>query len=624
MNDSFKAASGAVSTMTGSGGPSLGAEHGLFTYKTVAWEKLPGPATGKSLYQIDGQQYNAVEAAIRIYSQGGYQAIWTENGYWWTLMSLVFWEIIFAAVEGAAVDVVEGRKIIPKPRDPRFEKIFLKYIKSHGAPADFMTPEFYDRRKDLIDDHLRELRNRNLERKIISTYSDYHGALCKTIEDWGRYPSQVLLIAVNKLDNEKLLGILERLISNFKDNRFGLPDLMVFSPKDFYFVEVVDDGENLTPEQKEWHEYLGKSLGLRVESLLINRSEEDIEKFQKAHEPTLHEVTISFIHGTGKLSARELDIVRAQDSYFTQDDGIERRHGAVFVINEDKIGAIFELLDLTGGWESQRIIYDDEEISAAQLRDSLKCFRYKAKQEAPLDYCKTNEFNRKPNRFGCRNFNFREMDNDEWLQHGAIDPAAGDWVFDRESIFKSVEKEKYRLRRCPLFKEDKIDLLFDRLPERINPKDDSDWAYIDRQKGLWFWNDAGWLSVYGRARMPEIYEMVGIKKLTANEKSQALHHLQNANESRATSKPLQANSERKKPCLIATTVYGDSEAVPVRILRNFRDNRLERHWPGRLFIGFYNHTSPFAARLIKNCPPACRVIKTLLNLIVRILSPGRF
>ncbi|GEM_PF-2403956 len=588
----------------------------MIDYSKIELEKSSHPAGGRPRYLINGKEMSAVEAVINHYSLKGDRAIWAENNYWWTLMTLVFWDAIFAPVEGAVRVTIKGVEVDLKPTDKNFPKLFEKTIAETGAPADFLTDAFYERRKKIIDDIIKELRNRNMERKLLTTFNENIGVFVATVENWARYPSQTLSVAINRMESEKLLGIMERLITNFKENRYGLPDLLVYNDSEVYFAEILDEGESLTPEQKGWHDFLAKDMGVRVEVLLVNRSEDDILQIENAFTAVEHTVTISFAHSPEKLSTRELDLVRAQESYFSQDNGIERRHGAAFPVNEEKIPIIFELLDLTYAWESQHIEFDGEVISSSQLRDSLRCYLYKAKQGASLDYCRTGEFSKKPNIFGCRSFNFIEIEESFWNEFGKIIPESGDWVFDKRAIREQTEKEKYRLSRCPLFNAEKIDAVIEAYPDKINPRVDQDWAYMDLNNGLWFWHESRWLSVYGKTKMPPIAEMAGVKKLTNAEKNQAIQYLkdQSTKQKSGSAKPIKAKNQ--KPCFIATAVYGGSDYAEVESLRGYRDEVLNNTFTGRIFIRSYYIISPWIARLINRYPRTRRPLKYLLDSIV--------
>jgi hypothetical protein len=52
-------------------------------------------------------------------------------------------------------------------------------------------------------------------------------------------------------------------------------------------------------------------------------------------------------------------------------------------------------------------------------------------------------------------------------------------------------------------------------------------------------------------------------------------------------------------CFIATAVYGTPLNNEIKYLRSFRDNKLRKHLPGRIFISFYERFGPFAAFYIR-------------------------
>jgi len=52
-------------------------------------------------------------------------------------------------------------------------------------------------------------------------------------------------------------------------------------------------------------------------------------------------------------------------------------------------------------------------------------------------------------------------------------------------------------------------------------------------------------------------------------------------------------------CFIATAVFGTPLNEEIELLRNYRDNKLCKHLPGRIFISFYERFGPFAAYCIR-------------------------
>lgn len=73
-------------------------------------------------------------------------------------------------------------------------------------------------------------------------------------------------------------------------------------------------------------------------------------------------------------------------------------------------------------------------------------------------------------------------------------------------------------------------------------------------------------------------------------------------------------------CYIATAVYGSYDAPEVRVLRRFRDEVLSKSMPGRAFIRSYYAVSPPFARRLENAGRVNRLVKRVLDKIVRRLE----
>jgi hypothetical protein len=56
------------------------------------------------------------------------------------------------------------------------------------------------------------------------------------------------------------------------------------------------------------------------------------------------------------------------------------------------------------------------------------------------------------------------------------------------------------------------------------------------------------------------------------------------------------------PCFVATAAHGDEAAEPVRVLRAYRDQRLARHYPGRVFTKAYYRYGRYGARVLRRFP----------------------
>ena len=80
----------------------------MISYKNIELQRAGNQQKGKAKYTINGNEYFAEEVAINYYKSLGYKELWTENTYWWTLMSLFFWDVIFAETRGAVSVIIGG------------------------------------------------------------------------------------------------------------------------------------------------------------------------------------------------------------------------------------------------------------------------------------------------------------------------------------------------------------------------------------------------------------------------------------------------------------------------------------------------------------------------------------
>jgi len=592
----------------------------MIFYKNIELQRAGNQQEGKAKYTINGNEYFAEEVAINHYKSLGYKALWTENTYWWTLMSLFFWDVIFAETRGAVSVIIGGVQIELEPGDERFEQLFKQTILMNGMPSDFFTPEFYERRKSLLKNKIQELQYSNLEQKLSDSYKQNYRRNCRPIENWDKYKIDELLISVQRVDKGKLIKILERLISDFNNNRAGLPDLVVYDDKDFFFSEVKSEKDKISEKQKEWHDFLSTTLGLKVEIFLINHTEVQIKQVKTLYMPSSKEVTVSFGYSSSTKRVEAIKFVQEQESYFTQGEGKEQIHGAKFKINENDVEKLYTILDLTSGWKTQKIEIDGEIVKSTDLRNSLWCFREKTKQNASSDYCKRREYDNKPNKFGCRNIYFNELENEKWQDYGYIDTTKGEWIFDNKKINEKLEEELNRVKYCPFFEAKKARNLIKEIPEKINPKIDKNWAFISNDYDKWFWHENRWLSTLGKTNFPGFSVMVGVQKLSKKEINEAIQYSKRDDSIKISYREPSIKAKQKSGCFIATAVYGDSEAYQVKMLRCFRDNQLEKRIIGKLFVDVYYNVSPSIAEFIRKYKVLTCLIRRTLDVIVKIIE----
>ncbi|XP_076240730.1 fanconi-associated nuclease 1 isoform X2 [Calliopsis andreniformis] len=199
----------------------------------------------------DSQYYGSVEnLALHHYCEREFSdGLHCEGALPILLFSVLFWEQIYEIH-------VPGTFITPYQE----------------APEDLFTEYFYENRRKQIDEERQKITQLDLE------------SFCTMMEiRYNKYSQYQSIMPLNLLKNSKqlkeicyclgiqsIIGICERLISNFKLWRAGFPDLIVWNidTKHHKIVEVKGPKDTLSTKQRLWLEYLNK-LGLSTEVCLV-------------------------------------------------------------------------------------------------------------------------------------------------------------------------------------------------------------------------------------------------------------------------------------------------------------------------------------------------------------------
>lgn len=79
-------------------------------------------------------------------------------------------------------------------------------------------------------------------------------------------------------------------------------------------------------------------------------------------------------------------------------------------------------------------------------------------------------------------------------------------------------------------------------------------------------------------------------------------------------------NDNNKGCYIATMAYGDYDHPQVMILRQFRDEVLDKSAFGKWFIKTYYHYSPKLVERLKNQRTVNSIIRKILNQIIKLIK----
>jgi hypothetical protein len=179
-----------------------------------------------SLAQEDG----SVELLVAHALSGDWQSVhYVENSLFKTLFGLAFWEQIFAPLPGVFHHAYQTR------------------------PSDMFEQAFRQRRSELLDRRMEELRRCDLRRELSAAYSRYRGYLCTWV-DWRYIDLALVQDTLVVVPPEHLLAIWQRMLFDPLENRSGFPDLIALGtrPGQYSLIEVKGPGDALQDGQKRW------------------------------------------------------------------------------------------------------------------------------------------------------------------------------------------------------------------------------------------------------------------------------------------------------------------------------------------------------------------------------------
>uniref|UniRef100_A9A7H9 Uncharacterized protein n=1 Tax=Methanococcus maripaludis (strain C6 / ATCC BAA-1332) TaxID=444158 RepID=A9A7H9_METM6 len=198
-------------------------------------------------------------------------------------------------------------------------------------------------------------------------------------------------------------------------------------------------------------------------------------------------LTIGFGKSSSKKKEEALEYIQKQSNYRELKHGKETLHSANFEFNN--FDSVFKILELTRGWATQFIFYQNRQIPYSDFFTAYKCF-YNGK-DTPK-YCdKLDQYDAFTNKFirtiklpfKCRLFTQHELlefsykKQDPVACNGHYDKESGDWVLDYEKLTEWVNLQINMHSICPNFNPKHMLKIFKKIPERINPKKHLEWGY---------------------------------------------------------------------------------------------------------------------------------------------------
>jgi|GEM_PF-3399834 len=220
----------------------------------IKGEKISGNK-GKAKYRNkNGKEITIEKLVLESLGSQGYQGFWTENNYWWMIMSLLFWDVIFKQIPG------------------------MFFHQSQDMPLDFFEIDFYIRRAKEINQRLSEINKTNVFGKkesvniLKNNFRKHKNTPCRPIENWNLFSLDGLLFTLESITPNQLSKIMERLLLYFNEYRRGLPDLFIVKDNNPLFIECKSEDEDISIWQKSWHMFLREEVGIPVKVCRVESS----------------------------------------------------------------------------------------------------------------------------------------------------------------------------------------------------------------------------------------------------------------------------------------------------------------------------------------------------------------
>ncbi len=187
------------------------------------------------------------------------------------------------------------------------------------------------------------------------------------------------------------------------------------------------------------------------------------------------QVEITFGRSSSANYDRAIQICRNIPNYSEVGEGSSIIHSVTLPITE--VDLLIKLYELVGSWKSSRMLINgQQETKSALVYHGVGCYRNRQRAYNKEQYCygeKSNDFNI----WGCVRL---QMPINEWgagwLDFGSMDKN-GVWHFDKDRIRHNLELQIHGNELCPVMDKQRIFETLEHLPDCIDPKSDSRWAY---------------------------------------------------------------------------------------------------------------------------------------------------
>jgi VRR-NUC domain len=225
---------------------------------------IPHSTRGVRILQM-GKEYSAEEFASLYYMRQGYETIFMESTPLHTIFAIFLWLLIQDPTDPLVKIIGFGDRTAYD--SGRKGEIIWTHL-----PQDFGTSGYAIRRADAIAKHFAMLPH---ERSEFLWVFDYWIEPSFGLRQylWAHSPEDIdkARKLVTILPTDVIQQVLRYLVTDYWRRYLGWPDLLVYKPNDYFFIEVKSSKDKLRENQKQWIEGNTAELHLPFKLVKIHK-----------------------------------------------------------------------------------------------------------------------------------------------------------------------------------------------------------------------------------------------------------------------------------------------------------------------------------------------------------------
>jgi len=215
-------------------------------------------------------------------------------------------------------------------------------------------------------------------------------------------------------------------------------------------------------------------------------------------------ITIEFFYSTSSNFSFALEAAKKLPVFKQYGEGKKAVYRATF--GKDNMDEASELADYLKGLRKRSVYIQGEKVTWESVFDFAWCYKKRKSSYKPDLYCFGYENEYQLNIWGCLRSEMFFSDREKWFTWGSWVGGQGEWEFDKDRIRHELQKNLYKYRFCPAIQLGLVKDVLEALPDRVNPKKNQDWVYIES----WDRSDRGYRFVSGRRGYQEEVVAIGV------------------------------------------------------------------------------------------------------------------